>query len=70
MISGFSLYILTSFSLIFVIEGLVYALFPDAVRKMMAIALGLPPQQLRIFGITMAAIGLCLIWAMQALLQK
>ena len=68
--SGFTLYILTAFSLILVIEGLLYMLFPDAVRKIMALALSLPPQQLRIFGTAMAAAGLCLIWAIQALLQK
>ena len=36
--SDFGLYIITAFCLIFVIENMVYALFPDMVRKMMAIA--------------------------------
>lgn len=67
---SYTLYILTAFSLIFVIEGLVYALFPDTVRKMMAVALSIPPRQLRLFGAIMAAAGLCLIWAMHTLLQK
>ena len=68
--SGFTLYILTAFSLIFVIEGLIYAIFPEGVRRMMALALSIPPRQLRLFGAAMAAAGLCLAWIMHALLQK
>lgn len=67
--NDFTLYILTALSLVFVIEGLVYALFPEAVRRMMALALSLPPERLRLFGAAGVAAGLSMIWAMQALLR-
>lgn len=63
---GFGNYILTAIALVFVIEGLLYALFPDQVRKLMAMAIGLPVQQLRIFGFVMALSGFCMIWILQA----
>ncbi len=64
--SSFTLYIATSIALILVIEGLVYALFPDAVRRMFAIALALPAKQLRLFGLVMAVSGFCLVWILQS----
>ncbi|WP_435641053.1 DUF2065 domain-containing protein [Micavibrio aeruginosavorus] len=64
----FAAYILTAFCLIFVIEGLVYALFPDMVRRMMAMAIMLPVQRLRLFGAIMAISGLCLIWIIRGLI--
>lgn len=60
--SDFALYIMTAFALVFVIEGLVYAFFPDAIKSMMAMALQLPKEQLRGFGIAMALFGFALIW--------
>lgn len=65
---AFAAYILTAFCLIFVIEGLMYALFPDMVRRMMAMAIMLPVQRLRVFGAVMAASGLCLIWIIRVLI--
>jgi len=65
--NSFTLYIMTAFSLIFVIEGLVYAFFPDFVRKMMAMAVMMPVPRLRLFGLVMATSGLCLIWLMRML---
>lgn len=59
---SFGAYILTAIALVFIIEGLLYALFPDAVRKMFAAALTMPPSQLRLFGSVMAISGFCLIW--------
>ena len=60
-------YITTVFALVLVVEGLVYALFPDAVRRMMAMALTLPPGRLRQFGFIVAASGLFMVWLMGAL---
>ncbi|PJB69940.1 MAG: DUF2065 domain-containing protein [Alphaproteobacteria bacterium CG_4_9_14_3_um_filter_47_13] len=62
---GFLLYIITAFALVFVIEGLFYALFPNGVRKMMEAALSLPEKQLRIFGVVMAVTGFCLVLLLQ-----
>ena len=60
--TGFALYIGTSVALIFVIEGMIYALFPDSVRKLMALAIAMPPSRLRLFGLVMAATGVCMAW--------
>jgi uncharacterized protein YjeT (DUF2065 family) len=59
---SFGAFILTALSLVFVIEGLIYALFPGAVRRMMAAALTLPPATLRKIGLCMAVTGACLAW--------
>lgn len=64
---GFALYLLTAVSLIFVIEGLLYVLFPDLVRKLMAMAIMLPVPRLRLFGAVMAVSGLSLIWMLRGL---
>ncbi|MBP7721143.1 MAG: DUF2065 domain-containing protein [Alphaproteobacteria bacterium] len=62
----FTLTLLTAFFLVFVIEGLIYALFPDQVKKLMAMALSLPTQPLRIFGLLMALIGVTAIYILKA----
>lgn len=59
---SFGSYIITAFALVFVIEGLIYALFTDAVRNMMAMAVKLPKETLRNFGFAMASIGILLVW--------
>lgn len=64
MDGGFTLYILTAFALMFVIEGLFYALFPDHLKKMMALALSLPESRLRAFGVVMVVTGALLVWFM------
>lgn len=64
---SFIQYILTALALMLVIEGLLYALFTDSVRRMMAVALTLPPEKLRFFGFFMAGIGLFTAWILQKL---
>lgn len=66
---NFLSYLTTSIALIFVIEGLVYALFPDFVRKMMAMAVMLPVKNLRLFGALMALGGLSLIMTLRFFLH-
>jgi hypothetical protein len=63
----FAGYLLTATALIFVIEGLLYAMFPDFVRKMMAIAITLPVQRLRFIGFSMALAGCLAIWILKKL---
>jgi uncharacterized protein YjeT (DUF2065 family) len=53
--------ILIAFALIFVIEGLLYALFPDAMKRVLAMALTLPPSSLRRFGFVMVLCGFCMV---------
>lgn len=44
------------------IEGMIYALFPNGMRKMMQSMLEAPEAQIRITGLVAAAIGVGLIW--------
>lgn len=53
---------LTALALVLVIEGALYALFPDRMKRMMAEALRLPDETLRNFGLIAAAIGVGLVW--------
>ncbi|MCE7887464.1 MAG: DUF2065 domain-containing protein [Alphaproteobacteria bacterium PRO2] len=64
--SPFTLTLLTAFFLVFVIEGLIYALFPDQVKKLMAMALSMPTQPLRLFGLLMAVLGVTAIYILRA----
>jgi uncharacterized protein YjeT (DUF2065 family) len=53
---------LTACALVLVIEGMVWALFPDRMKSM-ALRLGeLPPMTLRGVALLMATIGVALIW--------
>ena len=65
--SPFLLYILTALALVFVIEGLIYAVFPEAVRRMMALAVTMPASRLRMVGAVMAFTGFCLVWLLDLL---
>lgn len=47
--------------LVLVLEGLVYALFPGAMKRFMARALEMPEETLRTAGLVAAAVGLALI---------
>lgn len=53
---------LTAFALVFVIEGTLYALFPEAMRRAAARALLIRPQVLRMAGLAAACIGVMLVW--------
>ena len=46
----------------FLIEGALYALWPQGMRRMMAMVLDQPPNALRIGGLSLAVIGLGLVW--------
>ncbi len=53
---------ITALGLAIVIEGVCYALFPDAMKKMMLQVLGQPASTLRTFGLGAAVFGVFLIW--------
>lgn len=59
--SEFTFFIVTALALVLVIEGLIYAIFPDQVRKMMAMAVMMPVNQLRSVGLAMALVGLTIV---------
>lgn len=60
-------HLLTAFAFVFVIEGLLYAVFPDHVQRMMAAASDFPKEKFRYFGATMLAFGVILVWIFQKL---
>ncbi len=48
--------------LVLVIEGLLYALFPDGVRRMAKMAGQIPDQALRTGGVVALALGVLIVW--------
>lgn len=48
-----------------VIEGILYALFPDAMRRMAARTVGVAPQALRAAGLIAACVGVILVWVIR-----
>jgi uncharacterized protein YjeT (DUF2065 family) len=53
---------IVAIGLVLVIEGLVFAAFPAAAKRLAASALESPDLSLRIAGIASAVIGLVLVW--------
>src|SRR5271165_5689598 len=52
----------TALALVLVIEGTLYALFPEGMRRAAARALAIPPQTLRLAGLAAACAGVVLVW--------
>lgn len=52
----------TAFALVLVIEGCLYALFPEGMKRAAAQAVALPPQLLRVAGLAAACFGVALVW--------
>ncbi len=55
----------TALALILVIEGALYALFPDAMMRMMRAVLELQPESLRTAGLVAAVVGVGLLWLLR-----
>ena len=53
---------LTAIGLVLVLEGVLYALFPEGMRKMMSQALELSPGVLRTGGLAAAMAGFAIVW--------
>ena len=53
---------LTALGLALVIEGALYGLFPQAMRRMLVHALNLPPESMRIGALALAAVGVAVVW--------
>lgn len=53
---------LEALALVLVIEGFAYALFPSALKRLMARALATPEQALRTTGVVVAAVGVAALW--------
>ena len=54
--------LITALGLAITIEGIAYALFPDAMQKMMAKVLALPSANIRAAGLAAAAAGIFILW--------
>lgn len=54
--------LLAALGLAIALEGIVYALFPTAMQRMMASVLTQAPGRLRIGGLFAAATGVMLVW--------
>ena len=52
----------TAVALVLVIEGALYALFPEGMKRAAARALLVPPQAMRLAGLTAACVGVALVW--------
>lgn len=48
------------------LEGMLYALFPAAMQRMMATVMQQPPERLRAAGLGAAAVGVLLVWLVRA----
>lgn len=49
-------------ALLLVIEGVLYALFPNLMRKAIAAALMAPESQMRIGGLAAMLLGIAIVW--------
>ncbi len=54
--------LMTALGLAIAIEGIAYALFPDAMKRMMAKIMDQPAGNVRTAGIAGAVIGVFIIW--------
>lgn len=52
----------TALALVLVVEGAVYALFPEAMKRAAARTVAIPPQTLRLAGLAAACLGVGLVW--------
>jgi uncharacterized protein YjeT (DUF2065 family) len=57
--------LLTALALVLVVEGTLYALFPEGMRKMMAQMQDMPEQRLRMAGLAGVVVGLIAVWLMR-----
>jgi len=54
--------LIVAVGLLFVIEGLLYSIFPDQMKKMMEMMKDIPASKLRAGGLFFALIGFILVW--------
>ncbi|MFI4948580.1 MAG: DUF2065 domain-containing protein [Alphaproteobacteria bacterium] len=55
----------TGLALVLVIEGVLYALFPDGMKHLAQRATVVPPQLLRASGLLAAAVGVVIVWLLR-----
>jgi len=57
--------LITALGLVMVIEGALFALATESVKRKMAAALEQPPSVLRGFGLVVAILGFVIIWLLR-----
>jgi uncharacterized protein len=55
----------TAVALVLVIEGVLYALAPEGMRRVAARTAAVPPQTLRGAGLAAACVGVMLVWLLR-----
>jgi uncharacterized protein YjeT (DUF2065 family) len=55
----------TAIALVLVIEGILYALLPEAMKRLAVRATAAPAQSLRIAGLVAACLGVVLVWTLR-----
>lgn len=60
---------LIAVGLVLALEGALYAGFPGAMKRMMAMVLELPDETLRNAGLTAAAAGVGIVWLVKSLMS-
>lgn len=58
----FFIALITAVGLVLVLEGSIYALFPDGMKRMMSQMSYVPPEVLRRAGLVAAVIGAVIVW--------
>jgi uncharacterized protein YjeT (DUF2065 family) len=58
--------LLTALALVLVIEGVLYAAFPSAMRRALEAAMATPDSTLRAAGLIAATIGVAVVWLIRA----
>ena len=53
---------LAALGLVFVIEGLIFAAFPEAAKRAMTSVLETPDVSVRLIGVGSAVVGLFIVW--------
>jgi uncharacterized protein len=59
--------LVTAAALAVALEGLLYAAFPDQIKKMLASLLAMPASKIRVIGLSCAGAGLVLLWLIRTL---
>ena len=57
--------LLVALGLVMVIEGLLYAVFPEGMKRMMQQLLTLPSEKIRSAGLVFAVIGVGIVWLLR-----
>ncbi len=59
--------IITAIGLVLVLEGIIYALFPEGMQRMMAQMIAMPPAVLRRTGLVFAFMGCIIVWVVKSI---